>query len=91
MAQSKQRDQYGKMKDLAPFREDSDQEHLTTDQGLRINDEQNSSRPVSAAARCSKTSFFARRSRTLTMSAFPIESFMLGERGRTVIFRSTSR
>ena len=42
MAQSKQRDQNGKMKDLAPFREDSDQEHLTTDQGLRINDDQNS-------------------------------------------------
>ena len=42
MAQSRQRDQNGKMKDLAPFREDSDQEHLTTDQGLRINDDQNS-------------------------------------------------
>ena len=31
-----------KVTDLAPFREDSENEHLTTNQGLRINDDQNS-------------------------------------------------
>ena len=33
MAKTKQGDQNGKMKDLAPFREDPDEQKLTTDQG----------------------------------------------------------
>jgi hypothetical protein len=49
MAKRKQRDQNGKqragnpkMRDLATFRESPEGQHLTTDQGLRINDDQNS-------------------------------------------------
>jgi len=39
---NKQKDQNGKMDDLDVFREDPEGEYLTTDQGLRINDDQNS-------------------------------------------------
>jgi catalase len=38
----KQRDRNPKMQDLAAFRESPEGQHLTTDQGLRINDDQNS-------------------------------------------------
>src|SRR3984893_1835045 len=39
---NKQKDQNGKMGDLDVFREEPEGEYLTTDQGLRINDDQNS-------------------------------------------------
>src|SRR3977135_1463952 len=39
---NKQKDQNGKMDDLDVFREEPEGEYLTTDQGLRINDDQNS-------------------------------------------------
>jgi catalase len=42
MANRKQKDQNGKMEDLDVFREDPEGQYLTTDQGLRINDDQNS-------------------------------------------------
>jgi catalase len=42
MAKRRQKDQNGKMEDLSAFREDPDGQYLTTDQGLRINDDQNS-------------------------------------------------
>ena len=40
--QSKQRDGNAKMQDLDAFRENPEGQQLTTDQGLRINDDQNS-------------------------------------------------
>jgi catalase len=42
MAQRRQREPSGKMKDLDAFREGPEGTYLTTDQGLRINDDQNS-------------------------------------------------
>jgi catalase len=39
---NKQKDQNGKLDDLDVFREEPEGEYLTTDQGLRINDDQNS-------------------------------------------------
>jgi catalase len=42
MTKRKQKDLNAKMKDLGVFREDPEGEYLTTDQGLRINDDQNS-------------------------------------------------
>jgi catalase len=42
MAKRSQKDQNGKMKDLDAFREVPESQYLTTDQGLRINDDQNS-------------------------------------------------
>jgi catalase len=42
MTKRKQKALKGKMKDLGAFREDPEGRYLTTDQGLRINDDQNS-------------------------------------------------
>ncbi len=42
MTKRRQKDSNGKMKDLGVFREDPEGQYLTTDQGLRINDDQNS-------------------------------------------------
>ena len=42
MAKRRQRGRDGKNEDLDPFREDPKGQYLTTDQGLRINDDQNS-------------------------------------------------
>ena len=38
----RQRNENAKVQDLAAFRENPEEQHLTTDQGLRINDDQNS-------------------------------------------------
>jgi len=42
MGKGKQKDNNDKVNDLARFREDGSGEYLTTNQGLRINDDQNS-------------------------------------------------
>jgi hypothetical protein len=60
--------------------------HLTTNQGIRISDNQNSLKAGARSRRCSRTSSFARRSSTSTTSGFPSASSMRADR-----FHATSR
>ena len=62
-----------KLDDLDEFREDGCGEHLTTNQGVRINDNQNSLKAGDRGSTLSKISIFARKSPTSITNAFPRE------------------
>ena len=65
---------------------------LTTNQGPQVADDHNSLKAgVRGPSPCSKTSSSARRSRTLTTSAFPSASCMPGARQHTGSSRCSSR
>ena len=80
-----------KITDLAVNAEDPKDAYLTTNQGVCINDNQNSLRRVIAGHRCSRILFCVRRSRISITSASRSESSMRAELGLMATFRFISR
>ena len=70
---------------LDRVRVDSSDRALTTNQGVPVADNQNSLKAGFAAPRCSKISFFAKRSRISITSAYRSGSSMRAARPRTAI------
>lgn len=73
-----------KLDALEPQRKGGEDYPLTTNQGVRIADDQNSLRAGIAAQRCWKILFCGRRSPTSTMSEFRSVSFMPAAQRPTV-------
>ena len=90
-AKTDPRNNDAKIDDLQKNTEDSGGEFLTTNQGVRINDNQNSLKAGERARRCLKTSSCARRLRTSITSAFLSAWFTRAARRRMVISRFTNR
>ena len=76
---------------LSQARVDGSGHVLTTNQGVAIADNQNSLRPACEGRRCLKTSSCAKRSRTLTTSAFLNASCMHAARRRTATSKPMKR
>lgn len=79
-----------KLDALAQQRKDSENVPLTTNQGVRIADDQNSLRAGTGDPRCWKTLFCVKKLLTLTMSGSRSASSMRADRRRTAIFNPTA-
>ncbi len=80
-----------KQEDLQQNKENGQDEFLTTNQGVRISDDQNSLKAGGAGRRCWRISSCEKKSPTSTTSGFRSGLSTRGARRRTVIFRCTNR